>query len=151
MSSDFLSGFSSFSINGKHKCYVRYDVNGDICEALCLKCLGKTNRSPIYNTKYVYPLCAECLVDILHLDNNDKKGIKMKSKSKKNDIANTTVDWEAFEKMMTEGSAKLVKLAESYNIYPADLKQEIIKKYGNQISFKKGRNGGIVWSTTVMK
>ena len=75
----------------------------------------------------------------------------MRTNSKKNDPSSVNFDWNNFEKMMAEGSAKLVKLAESYNIYPADMKEQIVKKYGNQIAFKKGRNGGIVWSTKVIK
>jgi hypothetical protein len=52
----------------------------------------------------------------------------------------------AVEKMIVDGTAKLVKLSEEHNVYPTQLKEAIISKYGSQISFKKGRNGGIMWT-----
>lgn len=144
---DELMTYCPLVLAGVTKCFVKHDEEGNIKSCLCVKCYNKIDRSPVYNSKFVYPLCKECLHDIEHIENTDKKGVKMKTTSKKNDMASVNFDWTAFETMMASGSAKLVALANQYNVYPAHLKAAIISKYGNQIAFKKGRNGGIIWAT----
>lgn len=150
ISEDFVLSFCPFLIGGKTKCYVRYNDVGEICDSLCTKCLSMTGRSPIYGSKYVYPLCRQCLSDIGHLDDADKKGQKMKTKSKKNSVSEAAINWEDFEKAVNSRGAKLVELANKYNLYPADMRQAIVDKYGSQIAFKKGRNGGIFWSVSMV-
>lgn len=142
-----ISTYCPFILNGSTKCFVKYDEVGNIKSCLCAKCWNKIERSPVYNSKFVYPLCIECMSDIEHIENTEKKGLKMKTNSKKNVMTQVNFDWTAFETMMASGDAKLVALANQYNVYPAHLKEAIISKYGNQIAFKKGRNGGIIWST----
>jgi hypothetical protein len=143
---DTITNYSSLIIKGSTKCLVLYGEDGEIKSCLCTKCLNKINRSPVYNGAYVYPLCIDCLSDVEHIENIQKKDAKMKTNSKKNDIAKINFDWVAFEKMIVDGTAKLVKLSEEHNVYPTQLKEAIISKYGSQISFKKGRNGGIMWT-----
>ena len=145
--SEIITEYSPFSIGGKTMCYVKYDEVGEIKSCLCGKCLNQIPRSPVYNSKFVYPVCRECLSDIEHIENTERKNAKMKTNSKKNDVSQVNFDWKAFEQAMADGSAKLVKMADSYNVYPTQLKAAIISKYGNQIAFKKGRNGGIIWAT----
>jgi hypothetical protein len=149
ISSEYILSFSPLLIAGKIKCYVMYNEKEEICDSLCTKCLSRTGLSPIYNGKYVYPLCRLCMLDLEHLDNSDKRNVKM-TKNKKNNVSETTIDWTDFEKSVNERTAKLVKLAEKYNLYPADMKQAIIDKYGKEIAFKKGRNGGIFWSVSMV-
>jgi hypothetical protein len=144
---DEIAKYSPFVINGKCACFVMHNQDGDIISCLCGKCLNKIPRSPVYNSKFVYPLCQDCILDIQHIENTERKNVKMKSESKKSTIDQVNFDWDGFEKMINEGTAKLVKLAEENNIYPKDLKSAIISRYGSQVSFKKGRNGGIIWST----
>ena len=144
---DSIAEYCPYTVAGATKCLVKYDEDGNIKSCLCAKCWNKIDRSPVYNSKFVYTLCKECLMDIEHIENTDKKGPNMKTASKKNDITKINLDWVEFEKMMANGSAKLVALAESYNVYPVQLRQAIIDKYGDQITFKKGRYGGIIWTT----
>lgn len=143
---DKISNYSPFVLNGRNKCLVSYNEAGDIISCLCTKCLNKIDRSPVYNSQYVAPLCRECLIDISHIENTEKKEKNMKTTSKKNDVSKINIDWVSFESMMANGSAKLVALSTQYNVYPANLKEAIIAKYGKEISFKKGRNGGIIWT-----
>ena len=143
--------FSSFSVltwREGVKCAVSYDESGEISSCLCSKCLTKIDRSPIYNSKYVYPMCVHCLADVAHIENPPKKEVNMKTKKVRTD--KLVIDWVAFEKAMSEGSAKLVKLAEEHNSYPVDFKAALVAKYGGRLAFKKGRNGGIVWCATKM-
>lgn len=145
-----ILSFCPLILGGKNKCYVKYNDIGEICDSLCVKCLSTTGRSPIYNGKYVYPLCRQCLSDIGHLDDADKKGLKMKAKSKKSNVSEAAINWDEFEKSVNDRTAKLVELAGKYNLYPADMRDAIVQKYGNQIAFKKGRNGGIFWSVSMV-
>jgi hypothetical protein len=144
---DLIAEYCPYTVEGAAKCLVRYDDVGNIKSCLCMECWSKIDRSPVYNSKFVYPLCKECLMDIEHIENTDKKGQTMKTNSKKNDITKINFDWVEFEKMMASGTAKLVALADTHNVYPIQLRQAIIAKYGDQVTFKKGRYGGIIWTS----
>jgi len=141
--------YSPLIVDGKYKCLVAYDDYGEIKKCLCSKCLSSIDRSPYYNTKYVYPLCRSCIIDVFHIEDQNKKDQKMNQRNKRSDPSAVSVDWTSFESLMASGNAKLCELAKQYNVYPSDMKNILIKKYDSHIVFKKGRNGGIYWATRV--
>jgi len=51
--------------------------------------------------------------------------------------------------MSSSGTAKLVALAQTYNIYPNDMRDMIIAKYGDKIEFKRGKNGGVRFKSAI--
>jgi len=128
--------------NGK-TILVTTDQKGEPEGCLCGHCFEKLNHMPFSYGKYVSPICVKCLKDIHWIENTNKKETKMKTRTSKNDPKKISIDWTKFEEMASSGQAKLVALAESYNIYPNDMKTLIIEKYGESVQFKRGRNGGI--------
>ena len=128
--------------NGK-TVLVTTNEKGDPEGCLCNHCFEKLNHLPFSYGKYVSPICTKCLRDINWIENTNNKEIKMKTRTTKNDPKKISIDWMKFEEMATAGQAKLVALADSYNIYPNDMKTLIIEKYGENVQFKRGRNGGI--------
>jgi hypothetical protein len=55
------------------------------------------------------------------------------------------LNWETFDKLITNNQCKVIKLAEELNIKQSDLRQSLIHHYGDRIEFKRGRNGGVRW------
>jgi hypothetical protein len=125
------------------KILVTTNDNGEPEGCLCQHCFEKLDHLPFSYGTYVSPMCINCLRDIEWIENTNKKETKMKTRTSKNDPKKITVDWTKFEQMAVAGEAKLVALAESYNIYPNDMRVLIIEKYGADVQFKRGRNGGI--------
>ena len=52
------------------------------------------------------------------------------------------LDWKKVEADLSGAGFKVTKTAESFNARPKDLRELVIKKYGDKIVFKRGRNGG---------
>lgn len=115
---------------------------------LCKHCFKKLDHLPFSYGKYVSPICTYCLKDIYWIESTNKKEIKMKKRTSKNDPSTLNIKWNEFESMVNNGTAKLVELAKTYNVYPNDLKTVIVAKYGDNVEFKKGRNGGIRFNNT---
>jgi hypothetical protein len=73
----------------------------------------------------------------------------MKKRTSKNDPSVVQINWSEFEGMVSSGTAKLVALAQTYNIYPNDMRDMIIAKYGDKIEFKRGKNGGVRFKSAI--
>jgi hypothetical protein len=117
---------------------------------LCRHCFQKLDHLPFSYGKYVSPICVKCLRDIAWIESpNNTKEIKMKKRTSKNDPASVQINWSEFETMVSNGTAKLVALAQSHNVYPNDMRDMIIAKYGDKIEFKRGKNGGVRFKSAV--
>ena len=57
------------------------------------------------------------------------------------------MDWASIEKAIKGKAFKLLAAAKELKISPADLKTLLVNKFGEQIEFKRGRNGGVFWKT----
>lgn len=117
---------------------------------LCRHCYQKLDHLPFSYGKYISPICVKCLRDIAWIESpNNTKENKMKKRTSKNDPSVVQINWNEFESMVSSGTAKLVALAQTYNIYPNDMRDMIIAKYGDKIEFKRGKNGGVRFKSAI--
>ena len=132
------------------KFFVKIDDNGVICDSLCSYCFNPTGSSPYKNCKegvHVSPVCVSCLRDYLYIHDYLKSNGKCKDVSKRRmrrDNMVSEIDWKKLDDQIDNGKAKLTVIARQLRIDTSDLRQAIVKKYGDKIQFKKGRNGGII-------
>ena len=126
------------------------DEKGKVTHSFCSYCLKKVEKNPWKNGAYVFTSCVECLQSCGVIEDfigGDKTVTKKKVRtSKMKNVNEIEIKWEEFESLVSEKKAKLSLLAKEFSVYPMDLKNFLVKKYGEKIVFKKGRNGGIYWS-----
>lgn len=62
---------------------------------------------------------------------------------------NTKVElnWDAIDNLINNKMAKLSNLSKELKIKSSELHDILVGHYGDRIVFKRGRNGGIFWST----
>lgn len=62
---------------------------------------------------------------------------------------NTKVElnWDAIDNLINNKTAKLSNLSKELKIKSSELHDMLVDHYGNRIIFKRGRKGGIFWST----
>jgi len=58
-----------------------------------------------------------------------------------------TIDWADIESRIAGGTLRLTHTAKELGLKAADFKKLLIARYGSRITFKRGRSGGVYWST----
>ena len=98
---------------------------------------------------YIFPTCRECLTNVKTIEDylsNRKGDNNVRVRKTMVDPSSVSVDWDNLEKLIADRQAKLSLLAKRYKVYPAELRAIIESKYGERVSFKRGRYGGIFWN-----
>jgi predicted adenine nucleotide alpha hydrolase (AANH) superfamily ATPase len=128
------------------KAIVKLDEDANVIGSPCSYCFSDCNKSSFSYGAYVgstCPLCFPLLEEIeLFLINPEGKQMR-KGRVSKQDPETVKIDWDLFEKQASNKQAKLVDMANTYKLYPDEMKAKIKEKYKDRVTFKKGRGGGI--------
>lgn len=131
----------------------------------CDKRIGKVNKDWLKHYGFdvrqpkIVPACQDCLqaeMDGKYLvqgygpmENNNvtvESSTSTRSKKISKEELITTIDMDHIAQLITDKNCKVNKIAEDMNANPVDLRNHLNEHYGDRIMFKRGRNGGVVWS-----
>lgn len=59
----------------------------------------------------------------------------------------TDLDFAAIDQLITNKELKLDNFAKANGYHVGDLRASLVNHYGDRIVFKRGRNGGVRWTT----
>ena len=67
-------------------------------------------------------------------------------KVKRENLTLTDNDFSEIEAAIKAGTFKVSTFADSRNANPVKVKEQITNHFGNKITFKRGRTGGVFWN-----
>lgn len=123
-----------------------YLINNKTKQSACTYCFATTNQDPFRNCAKdvsIAPICHDCMKEIFVIEIIIFGKDQTTPRRTKTDPQKIKINWELIEKLINNRQAKLLSLSDRYNIYPREMKELLITKYGNQIKFARGRGGGI--------
>lgn len=72
------------------------------------------------------------------------------ARTRKNTVAPASIslDWSAIEADLNAGRrVSLSHMAKAHKVFPIDLRRLFESRYGSRVVFRRGRSGGVYWST----
>ena len=61
----------------------------------------------------------------------------------------SSMNWAGIETAIKDHTFKIVKMAGDLNANPVELRDLLVEHFGDKITFKRGRNGGVFWTEGV--
>ena len=124
---------------------VRKD-NDKILSSFCAYCMEQLKGyDPWKSGVYIFPICEFCLVNAGYIEGSNRNSENKKRRTKLSP-SEANVDWSYVNKMIDNNQAKLSLLSSKYNLNSQDMRDLIIKHYGDTVVFRRGRAGGILWN-----
>ena len=121
------------------------EEDGKILSSFCYYCIEQLEGyDPWKFGVYIFPTCEFCLLNAEHIESRNINSENKKRRTKLSP-SEANVDWNYVKKMIDNDQAKLSLLASRYNLNPQDMRELIIKHYGETVVFRRGRSGGILW------
>ena len=120
--------------------------NGKILSSFCSYCIEQLKGyDPWKSGVYIFPMCKFCLLNAEYVESRNVNNENKKRRTKLSP-SEANIDWSYVNKMIDNDQAKLSLLASKYNLNSQDMRELIIKHYGETVVFRRGRAGGILWN-----
>lgn len=102
---------------------------------------------PIFIEEKTNPPAEDILSEEFNMSDETTTVRKTRVARKSVDELSASIDWVAMDALINQGKCKISLLEDQLEANPADLKNLFVAHYGDKIEFRRGRNGGVFWTS----